>query len=298
MVCHQYETLYSQTSWNLSLLIKNSPTLILAKFLNILSHARILRYYHQLSPSLTDRGIFVTGGTTDHGIDGATILVNREPIQCIDDVPKGEISVEFVFIQSKSSPRFQARYISEFIRGVRQFFLDEPPIPFAGTLANLASLQAEIYARHGSYMRELPMCHLYYVTTGDWRDQREPQVAMEEGKDDLLSMENGRVFSKVAIQALGRDELVSINRELHLGVTKKVTLKAVAEFPPEPNMPDGLVGLIPAAEFITLISTHDGQLNRDLFHTNLRDFQGSTPVNKEIDNTLGDPDRREWFSAI
>src|SRR5262245_16748735 len=85
----------------------------------------ILRKYHQLDSS--DLEDFLTGGAGDAGIDAVAILVNGHPATTNEDVDfflerLRRLDVEFVFIQAKTSPAFEAASIGTFVHGVRQFF--------------------------------------------------------------------------------------------------------------------------------------------------------------------------------
>ena len=58
------------------------------------------------------------------------------------------------------------------------------------------------------------------------------------------------------------------------------------------------LGVIPASEFLQLVTDEDGELNRALFYDNVRDFQGTNSVNLEIGETLSDPNRKEEFVLL
>jgi hypothetical protein len=46
------------------------------------------------------------------------------------------------------------------------------------------------------------------------------------------------------------------------------------------------VSILPAKDFMSLVSGEDGEMVRGLFESNIRDFQGQNPVNKAIQKTL------------
>ena len=74
------------------------------------------------------------GGDGDLGLDGVGILVNDHLALSAADVDYFKKSLrrldaEFVFIQAKISPRFEAADIGTFLFGVRQFFDREEPQP-------------------------------------------------------------------------------------------------------------------------------------------------------------------------
>ena len=46
------------------------------------------------------------------------------------------------------------------------------------------------------------------------------------------------------------------------------------------------IGLLPLSEYFRMITDEDGNVRRRLFFDNIRDFQGDTPINVSIANTL------------
>jgi hypothetical protein len=56
--------------------------------------------------------------------------------------------------------------------------------------------------------------------------------------------------------------------------------------PEIPNVRESYIGLLPLSEYLKVITDEDGNVRRRLFFDNIRDFQGETPVNLSIANTL------------
>jgi hypothetical protein len=56
--------------------------------------------------------------------------------------------------------------------------------------------------------------------------------------------------------------------------------------PEIPNVRESYIGLLPIFEYLKMITDDDGNVRRRLFFDNIRDFQGDTPVNKSIAETL------------
>ena len=69
-------------------------------------------------------------------------------------------------------------------------------------------------------------------------------------------------------------------------------------FPKIAGVDEAYIGLLPGTEFVKLVSTDDGDLNRELFYDNVRDFQGHNPVNREIDHTLASEQLRGSFPLL
>ena len=74
--------------------------------------------------------------------------------------------------------------------------------------------------------------------------------------------------------------------ELERGSVKDVEFSKVAVFPRIDGVKEAYLGLLAGNEFIKLVTTTEGDLNRNLFYDNVRDFQGDNPVNKDIKQTI------------
>lgn len=245
----------------------------------------VLRKFHACDvPDLTD---VLTSGTSDGGIDAVAILVNGRPIQTTEDLAffssrLRRFSFEFVFVQAKTSPEFHAGGIGTFMYGISQFFSESPKIRFNGDIESLRTLKNEVYDLSIA-MDQNPSCHAYYVTTGTWNADAEPQARMESGRRALVDT---HLFSQVEGKAIDAGTLKSVFRELERGVTREVVFNKTAVFPVIDGVSEAYLGLLPATEYLTLISHADGHLNRELFYDNVRDYQGNNPVNRDIAATL------------
>ena len=262
----------------------------------------ILKKYHQTDIPDIEEGILV-GGSEDGGLDAVAIMVNGRPTRAEEDVQFFEqnhrrLEVEFVFVQAKTSSSFNANEIGNFTFGVKQFFSialgEEPKIQFNLEIQQLIELTRYIY-RHGIRMRENPKCALYYVTTGKWTNAPDPSGRLSDGNQQLKEME---IFSSTSASPIDAQSLKSIYREMERGVVKDVEISKTAVFPRIDEVDDAYIGLLPGNEFIKLVSTDDGELNRELFYDNVRDFQGNNPVNDEITHTLMDNQLRHSFPLL
>ena len=258
----------------------------------------VLRKYHQSNITDIEDDILV-GGNQDGGIDAVAILVNGRPVQSEEDVESfieahGRLEVEFVFIQAKTSPTFRSSDIGSFLVGVEQFFQPQPQIPFSEHITQLAYLSRSLF-RHSIHMEDNPRCCLYYVTSGSWTNPVEVSGRISIGQNEIKQL---KLFSSVQFKPIDAELLKSIYREIERGVTKAVEISKTAVFPRIDGVDEAYIGLMPGDEFIKLVSTEDGELNRDLFYDNVRDYQGRNPVNKEIDHTLSNDQLRDSFPLL
>ncbi len=262
----------------------------------------ILRKYHQTDITDYEDAVLV-GGSGDGGLDAVAVIVNGRPARTKEDIDffvekLRRLDVEFVFLQAKDSPHFNAADIGNFVFGVEQFFaavLDsDPNIEFNSEVQQLIDLAREVY-KQSIRMQENPKCFIYYVASGIWHDAPDPSGRLSNGKDRLTEL---NIFSAVNASPVDADLLKATYRELERGVVKDVELKRTAVFPRIDGVDDAYIGLLAGEEFVNLISTDDGELNRELFFDNVRDFQGNNPVNSEIDHTLSDNALRHKFPLL
>ncbi len=246
----------------------------------------VLKKYHACE--VTNIEEFKTGGGIDGGIDGVAILVNGRPVRSEEDLAffnsrLRRLNFEFVFIQAKTSAAFDAGGIGTFLYGVSQFFSDQPEIRFNEDIEILRNLKNKVYELSIS-MDENPRCYAYYATAGIWNNDPEPAARLSYG---VKSLKESNLFSSVTAHPIDANMLKEVYRELERGVTREIRLDKTATFPSIGGVDEAYLGLLSGQEYLKLISSDDGALNRNLFYDNVRDFQGNNPVNRDIATTLG-----------
>ena len=262
----------------------------------------ILRKYHQANITDIEEDVLV-GGSGDGGLDAITILVNGRPTRAQEDVEffvdsLGRLDVEFVFMQAKTSPKFNAGEIATSIFGVREFFAavsnKKPRIAFKEEILQLIDLTRYLYSQI-SRMQSDPKCFFYFVSTGQWTNALEPRGRLEEGKHQLEQL---KIFSSVRLAPIDANMLKDDRRLLDRSVVKNIEFGKNAAFPTIDGVHEAYIGLLPGSEFIKLVSTDEGDLNRELFYENVRDFQGHNSVNREIGGTISDEQHRNTFPLL
>ncbi|MCY4093415.1 MAG: AIPR family protein [Caldilineaceae bacterium] len=262
----------------------------------------ILRKYHQAEIADIEDG-FLVGGSEDGGLDAVAILVNGRPARTEEDVEYfvnnlRRFEVEFVFVQAKTSPSFKAADIGTFVFGVEQFFNAllslKPRVKFNSQVQQLVNLTRDIYEQ-AIKMQDNPKCYLYYATAGKWDEAPNPRGRLKDGEDVLRKKE---MFSSVKSTPVDAELLKSVYRELERGVVKVVEFGDSAVFPEIDEVDEAYIGLLRGDEFIEMISTDEGELNRELFYENVRDFQGHNSVNSEINETLAEEPLRRKFPLL
>ena len=168
------------------------------------------------SPENFDPGEVVVAGGGDIGLDVVGILVNDHLVFSREDVDHFQetlhrLDVQFVFVQAKTSPKFDSAGIGNFISGVRQFFESDPPVAANEQILALHDLKEDIFDRSVD-MDKAPACRLYYVTTGNWQDDDAVLARIDQGRADLQAT---GLFSDVSLAPVGAEGLKNLYRELN-----------------------------------------------------------------------------------
>lgn len=239
------------------------------------------------------------GGSGDLGLDGLGILVNDHLVfspEGVDHFKKNlrRLDVQFVFIQSKTSPRFEASEIGTVFSGIRKFFEDSEPHEANDRIRELYRLKEHVYDSTIDMDRS-PICRVYYATTGTWTDELPLRSRITQGETDLSQT---GLFSSVEFIPLDSEGCKRTYRELRHKVTREIDFEKHTILPKIEGVQEAYIGIVPCREYLKLICDEEGVLNRRLFYDNVRDFQGHNPVNTEIQATLEDSARSDRFALL
>ena len=239
------------------------------------------------------------GGDGDSAIDGLAILVNEHPISSMEEIDYFKknfrrLDVQFLFIQSKTSDKFEASDMGNFLFGIKSFFEREPLTIENKEVQRLRHLKDYIY-QFTIDMDTNPLCRMYYVTAGKWIEDANLRGRISKGVDELKST---NIFSEVKFFPIDAERLGTIYRELKRKVVREVTFDKHTILPLMDNVQEAYIGILPSKEYLRLICDEEGNLLRTLFYDNVRDFQGNNPVNMEIQETLADSTQNDKFALF
>jgi cold shock CspA family protein len=229
-------------------------------------------------------------GGQDTGLDAIAITINDRLVTSCDDVDylckNGSIEVDFVFVQSKTSPKFDGGDMSNFVFGVRNFFSPTPTVAPNEFIASFKEIKDYIYKDKVMKLHRAPTLRLFYASTGKWTNDEYLNGRIQP---DLDALRATSLFTDVRFSALDADKLKTIYRELRQSVEKEVTFEKHTILPKIEKVAEAYLGILPLSEFLKLITDDDGEIQKSLFYDNVRDFQGDNSVNSEIAATLKDP---------
>ncbi|MCD8032490.1 MAG: AIPR family protein [Bacteroides sp.] len=239
------------------------------------------------------------GGGEDTGIDGLAIIVNDHLVSSIEEIrdlktSHKRLDVQFLFIQAKTSPKFEAEKIGTFIFGVKDFFRESPSIKFNDNIKLFRELKEYIY-ENSIEMDAKPLCHMYYITTGKWTDDKNVSGRANSEKSDLESL---NIFSKVKFDPIDADKIGDIYKEIKNKVKKQILFEKRASLPPINGVKEAYIGVLPITEYINLIKGSDGKIQKNLFYDNVRDYLGTNSVNNEIAQTIKSSKDQDKFAIL
>ena len=131
------------------------------------------------------------GGNGDSAIDGLAILVNEHLVSSTEEIDYFKnnlrrLDVQFLFIQSKTSGKFEVSEIGNFLFGIRSFFERAPLTKENKEIQRLRYLKDYIY-KFTIDMDTNPLCRMYYVTLGKWIEDVNLRGRISKGVDELKS---------------------------------------------------------------------------------------------------------------
>jgi cold shock CspA family protein len=253
----------------------------------------------KIDPDPFDIETTTIGGSHDNALDGIAVLVNEHIVTSEEEVDYfrknlRRFDVKFVFIQSKTSAKFDSGDLGNFLFGVRSFFEEQPAIPMNSQLTNLRALKDYIY-RLSIDMDKAPVCEMYYVTTGTWLGDANLEGRIQVEK---TALEGTKLFSQVRFVPADNEYLKRLYLELRRKVTKEINFEKHTAMPTIGEVHQAYIGILPALEYLKLITDADDNLIRSLFYDNVRDFQGHNLVNQEIEATIQDQEQSDRFSLL
>ncbi len=265
------------------------PTSSKPEYFEIYVAEQVLKDY-DLSDDEIESGL--TGGGNDGGIDGIYTFANGELVQEDFDSTtlKKNVLIEVVIIQAKTSAGFNEDVINKLKAVTENLFQLSRTVDEFKPVYNEGVRSAVEVFRHlySGILSRFPTLHFRYIyaSRGD-SNTVSPNVVRK--KDDLGNVVTS-LFSnaKYEFNFCGASDLLALARRQPIGSYD-------IEFTESLSAKDGYIALVPLKEFIRFIRAEDGQLRKSLFEANVRDYQGNTQVNEDIQRSLTETSREDFW---
>lgn len=235
-----------------------------------------------------DTSDLVVGAGADLNVDSFAVLVNGRLAADADFVSdileiNGYLDVEFIIIQSKTTSAFDAAAIIALGDNLeKEIFSNTLSLPANADVKRLIEISQRIYS-HAPKLKNNPTCRVYYVTTGNWTDDPYLSTVINRKKDELLGT---NLFSEVFFEPVGARAIQDFYRETKKSISREIKFKEHVTLPEITGVRASYLGVLPATEFIKLITDNDGNIVKSVFVDNVRDFQGENDVNRDIAETI------------
>ncbi|WP_207760397.1 AIPR family protein [Herbaspirillum robiniae] len=242
-----------------------------------------------------------SGGT--FGIDAFGLFVNDTLITNSDDLEyqrkSKRLNVRFVFIQTKRSSSIDSGDVLKFSTAVKDVFNEELQLPESDDLARVRELIREVFLPENSRLfgGVKPRCELYFVTTASKsEDAFLPSLLREQEKSLSDSVDE---IGDTSVTLIGADYLIDTYSEIENRYDVDIVFDKNVPCERIEGVEQAFIGYLTAGEFLKLITSKDGELRRNIFYENVRDFQGEeNSVNTEISETLSVPEMLDKFILL
>lgn len=261
-----------------------------ADYFELFASEQILKDF-DLSYDEIESGLVGDGG--DGGVDSIYVFVNGELVPEEPDYShlKKNISIEVVLIQSKTTGGFQETPIERFITVSEDIFDLSKPASSLRPVYN--ERLVDVIVRFRTVLQQLNpkfpkmSSKYYYACKGS---DPAPNV---QRKVEKLESTVKRHFPTVNFQFdfVGAAELLALARR---SPQTTYTLQ-LAENPVSSAGQIGFLCLVTLRDFNSFITDKDGGLLRHIFEANVRDYQGRTEVNDEIQASLKERNPEDFW---
>lgn len=235
----------------------------------------------------------IAGESHDGGADSIYLFVNGELIKEDENITekyKKNVDIEFVLIQSKYEKSFSEDALLKLSRLCRNLFdLDFERESFEGRYNDKVLSSFELFRKtYIGLITKKPKLQvsIYYLSKGVNVHQNVHKQA-DDLKEDIIEKLPG---ANIEIEFLGAENLVKMSQERPNDVFRLKLSEA-----PISTSEQVFIALTNLPEYFNFISDEEGSLIKHIFESNVRDYQGKTNVNNEIQETLENPGKEEFW---
>ncbi|MDM5225007.1 AIPR family protein [Cytobacillus sp. NJ13] len=240
------------------------------------------------------------GGGEDGAIDGLAVVLNNRFITDLSElehlIGSGmEFTVEFYYIQSKTSSSFESKEILNFGSGVVDTFKqeDETKKKMNDSLKEKYKMIRKILDNYEYTLDR--KCKLYYVTTGKYVEDENLKSSVENVRNNIKSLD---LFTdeNIEINMLGSDYIRTQYEMTKVQNSATFELKSKIDLPFIEKVKEAYFAVMPISEYLNIVVDNDNKIRRGIFELNVRDFGGidENRVNQDIEATILSKDKHSF----
>lgn len=232
------------------------------------------------------------GAGEDWGIDGMLIIINGKVVsnkKIVDDLlaANGEIAVQIILIQSKTSTSIDLGEVCKALNGMedisRDILGEEPLPPCNQDLTEYRDLVKYIYSHSSDFKdNKNPSMEGYYVFCGVYNNGEEFESPKTKTKQFLLQTD---LVETCDFNFIDRKELIRLYKDTKSKVNVKINIEQKLTLPKVDKISDAYLCILPFDEICKLFINNDA-IMQEVFYDNVRAFQGLNQVNKSMTESL------------
>ncbi|WP_045496977.1 AIPR family protein [Vibrio hyugaensis] len=237
------------------------------------------------------------------GIDTFCLIINDSLVTSVNDIAdqrkSKRMDVRFVFIQTKRSSSFDSGEFLKFTAAIKNFFSPSPSIELSEELAAARELVDELFKPENArlFSNKKPKCDVFFATAGEvsTEDHVLGVIAQEEQNLKISVPE----IDQFTVKQIASDYMIDSYNEIENRSSVMINFEKNISCGDISGVEQSFIGYLPVNEFIKLIKGSDGNIRKNLFYENVRDFQGqSNSVNSEIAETLTNEKKIDKFLLL
>lgn len=240
-------------------------------------------------------------GKNAQGIDGVAIVVNNKHCTTEKEIQdliemNNYLDVDFILVQTKTTPSFDNTKILNFFHYTKHFFdLNSESTFITNEMDNFIHLRNFIFENSHLFVNRNPKCHLYFCTLGNWKNEANLVELIDSNKSELLQQVT---FSNISFVPVDARIIQDMYRKTKAPVEATINFPERTFIPNIPNVEMACSGVLPFSEFKQLIIDENGQM-KSVFEDNIRDYLLSdvNVVNSDISKTIKSEDV-DYFSIL
>lgn len=245
----------------------------------------------------------ITSDENDSGIDGICFIIDGEIATTVAEAenilkrPKRNVPVDIYFIQSKTSDSYDRGEILKFGDGVCDFVSDTPQLPQGDFIKQQKAVFDLLVDNVSKITNGRANVYLKYVCTSN----NPVATEIEATRTNIIqNVDATGFFNHVDFEFIGLQQIIQLWDKTRHAISAVMQTKKLSPYPEMPGVTEAYLAIVPLKDFVeSVLMDGDGKLRVHIFEENVRAFLGSNnPVNKQIYNTLADPEAQKKFAIL
>lgn len=272
-------------------------------FEHLINYLVVTKLIPDAFSSITDLQDINVDAGSNFGIDGIAILVNNNLLTNKNDIEvykkSRTLNVKIIFTQSKTSTNIDTGDLYKFMGAVQNFFSSSPGIELTDEVIYYKELYNELMKHENARLFDKfsPECIMYYSTTSKTTDIDLPRAVANQGETTILNAI--QELKSCKIHFTGADYVIDTYNDIENRYDTVINFKNNLALDKITDIEQSYIGYLSFNEFLKLITDNVGDLRRNIFYENVRDFQGeANKVNIDINETVNTDDLRDKFILL